>query len=58
MTSENKELNWNRIWDLILFAMAGGLIGGFLFVDMDAAASDLAKILFGAFLVKVGARGK
>ena len=56
MTEEAKELNLNRIWDLILFAMAGGLIGGFMAVGMHDASADLAKVLFGAFLMGAGRR--
>jgi hypothetical protein len=50
-------INWNRIWDLALFMMAGGLIGGFIAIGAEDSAEALAQILFGAFLGRLGVGG-
>ena len=50
------EIKWNRVWDLILFAMAGGLVYGFVHIEALHTAEKLALILFGAFLKGIGER--
>jgi len=54
-TQKFKDMNWNRI---IMFTLAGGLIGGFLYVGEVERAGDLATVLFGALVVKAGVQNK
>ena len=35
-------------WDIVLFVLAGGLVGGFLWVGQTDAAENLCMALFGA----------
>jgi len=49
-------INWNKLWDLLLFAMAGALIYGFVNFEALLTAEKLALILFGAFMKSIGER--
>jgi len=48
MTDEHKSINYNRFFDLVLFAMSGALIGGFLYLKQFEAAKAMGSALIGA----------